>query len=63
VTWEIALDGGAFQPMQIESGNIITTIFPQGAHTFQVRITGLPQYHQDDGYYHLQLTQNLMPQL
>jgi hypothetical protein len=63
VTWEVALDGGAFQPMQIESGNILTTIFPAGAHTFQVRITGLPQNHQDDGYYHLQLTQNLMPQL
>ena len=63
LTWEIALDGGAFQPMQIESGNIITTIFPAGAHTFQVRITGLPQNNQDDGYYHLQLTQNLTPQL
>jgi hypothetical protein len=63
LTWEISIDGGAFQPMEVHSGNILSTIFPPGAHTFQVRITGLPQYNQSDGYYRLRLAQNLAPQL
>lgn len=63
LTWEIAIDGGPFQPMEIHSGNILTTIFPPGAHTFQVRITGVPHSNQEDGYYRLRLAQNLTPQL
>lgn len=63
LTWEISIDGGAFQAMEVHSENILSTIFPPGAHTFQVRITGLPQYNQSDGYYRLRLAQNLAPQL
>ena len=63
LTWEIALDGGPFAPMTLLPDNTLTATFPPGPHTFQVRITGTPVYHQADGYYHLQLTQCLIPQL
>jgi hypothetical protein len=63
LTWEISLDGGQFNPMTLMPDNTLTTTFPPGPHTFQVRITGTPQYHQADGYYRLQLTQSLVPQL
>ncbi|HEX7344307.1 MAG TPA: hypothetical protein VF398_08585 [bacterium] len=63
LTWEIALDGGPFGPMTLLPDNTIATIFPPGPHTFQVRITGTPEYHQADGYYHLELSQSLVPQL
>ena len=63
LTWEIALDGGPFAPMTLLPDNTLTATFPPGPHTFQVRITGTPVYHQADGYYHLQLTQCLVPQL
>ena len=63
LTWEISLDGGPFGPMTLLPDNTLTATFPPGPHTFQVRITGTPEYHQADGYYHLQLTQCLVPQL
>jgi len=63
LTWEISLDGGPFAPMTLLPDNTLTATFPPGPHTFQVRITGTPVYHQADGYYHLQLTQCLVPQL
>ena len=63
LTWEFSLDGGPFNPMTLLPDNTLTTTFPPGPHTFQVRITGTPVYHQADGYYHLQLTQCLVPQL
>jgi hypothetical protein len=63
LNWEIAVDGGPFNPMSISPGSVLSTAFPPGSHAFQVRITGIPQYHQGDGYYHLQLEQNLVPQL
>lgn len=63
LTWEVSLDGGAFQPMTLLPDNTLTATFPPGIHTFQVRITGTPQAFQADGYYHLQLTQCLVPEL
>ncbi|MCX6641521.1 MAG: hypothetical protein NTW14_13735 [bacterium] len=63
LSWEISINGGAFNPMTLLPDNTLTTTFPAGPHTFQVRITGTPQYHQADGYYRLQLTQSLVPQL
>lgn len=63
LSWEIALDGGSFNPMTILPDNSLSVIFPPGHHTFQVRTTGVPQYHQEDGYYQLQLEQCLTPQL
>ncbi len=63
LTWEISLDGGAFVPMTLLPDNTLTTTFPPGQHAFQVRITGTPQNYQADGYYHLQLTQCLVPEL
>ena len=63
LNWEISIDGGAFAPMALGPNNTLTTIFPPGIHNFQVRITGIPQYHESDGYYQLQLEQTLVPQL
>ena len=63
LTWEIAIDGGPFLPMTILPDNTISTIFPPGVHTFRVRITGVPHNYQNDGYYHLQLEQCLVPQM
>jgi hypothetical protein len=63
LTWEISLDGGQFTPMILLPDNTLQTTFPPGPHTFQVRITGTPQPFQADGYYHLQLSQCLIPQL
>lgn len=63
LTWEISLDGGPFTPMTFQPDNTLTTTFPPGAHTFQVRITGELQPYQGDGYYHLQLEQCLVPEL
>jgi hypothetical protein len=64
LTWEIALDGGSFNPiMTMLPDNILLVTFPPGKHTFQVRITGVPQPYQGDGYYQLQLGQSLVPEL
>ena len=63
LTWEISLDGGPFTPLTLQPDNTLTTVFPPGQHTFQVRITGLPEYHQSDGYYKLQLEQCIVPEL
>ena len=63
LTWEISVDGGVFSPMTVGPNNMLSTVFPPGQHTFQVRITGIPQYHQEDGYYQLQLEQMMVPQL
>lgn len=61
--WEISLDGGTFVPMTLQPDNTLTTTLPLGPHTFQVRITGTPQPFQEDGYYHLQMSQWIMPEL
>lgn len=63
LTWEISLDGGPFKPMAIQPDNSLSVTFPSGSHTFKVRITGLPQRQQADGYYQLVLSQNLTPLL
>lgn len=49
--------------MTMQPDNSISTVFPPGAHTFQVRITGVPQNHQNDGYFRLQLEQCLVPEM
>lgn len=63
LVWEISLDGGDFAPMTLQPDNTLTTVFPPGQHTFQVRITGELQPAQGDGYYYLQLEQCLLPEL
>ncbi len=63
LTWEIALDGGSFNPITILRDKTLLVTFPPGNHTFQVRITGVPQPYQGDGYYQLQLGQSLVPEL
>ncbi len=63
LTWEIAFDGGSYVPMTLQPDNSLTATFPAGAHTFQVRITGVMQSFQDDGYYRLLLSQYFTPQL
>lgn len=63
LTWEISLDGGPFTPMTLQPNNTLTATFPPGPHAFQVRITGMLQPSQEDGYYHLQLEQCLVPEL
>jgi len=63
LNWEISLDGGQLNPMNVLPDGSLSVLFPAGTHTFQVRITGAPQYHQADGYYHLQLDQSLAPEL
>jgi hypothetical protein len=63
LVWTISVNGSPFQPfIQLPDGRLICN-FPTGQRSFQVRITGTPQYHQADGYYRLQLTQSLVPQL
>jgi len=62
VSWEISIDGGPFVPMTVMPNSSLSAIFPFGSHTFQVRMTATPEYHQADGYYELHLTQSLMPQ-
>ncbi len=61
--WEISLDGGPFTSMTLQPDNTLTTVFPPGQHSFQVRITGALQPYQSDGYYHLQLEQCIVPEL
>ena len=63
LTWTISLDGGPFEPMQVTSDYTLRTVFPPGTHTFRLQITGALQPYQPDGYYWLQLWQNLTPQL
>jgi len=63
LTWEISLNGGPFSPMTIQPDNSLSVTFPSGSHSFKVRITGLPQRQQADGYYQLVLSQNLIPLL
>ncbi len=62
VTCAISLDSQPFQLMTASNGSL-STVFPPGMHTFQVRITGIPNGHLQPGYYRLQLSQNLVPQL
>jgi hypothetical protein len=61
--WEISLDNGPFKPITLLPDNSLTTIFPPGQHNFQIKITCLLQPYQADGYYRLQLSQTLVPQL
>ena len=63
LTWTISLDGGAFEPMHVTPDYTVTTVFPPGMHTFKLQISGPLQPNQPNGYYRLQLAQNLMPQL
>lgn len=63
LTWAISLDGGAFEPMHVTPDYRVTTVFPPGMHTFRLQISGRLQPDQPDGYYRLQLGQNLTPQL
>jgi hypothetical protein len=63
LNWEFALDGGQFDPITLLPDNSLSVTFPPGDHTFQVRITGFPQTGQEDGYYNLQLGQEIIPQL
>jgi hypothetical protein len=61
--WTISLDKGMPEPMTILPDNSITYTFPEGRHSFQVRITGKVERDQPAGYYRLQLAQSLVPQL
>lgn len=61
--WEISVDGGSFNPITIQPDSSLSVNFPSGSHNFQVRITGVPQSYQGDGYYHLLLGQSLVPEL
>jgi len=61
--WEISVDGGRFNPIRIQPDSALFVNFPSGHHTFQVRITGVPQHNQGDGYYQLLLGQSLVPEL
>lgn len=61
--WTISLDKGMPEPMTILPNNSITYTFPEGRHSFQVRITGKVERDQPAGYYRLQLAQSLTPQL
>ena len=63
LVWEIAIDDGPMAAIPVQPDNSLLVLFPAGQHNFQVRITGLPQQHESDGYYHLQLSQSLTPQL
>jgi hypothetical protein len=63
LNWSISMDGGPFVPMTVMPNNSgLSTILPMGYHTFQVRITAMPNIHQDDGYYNLHLSQTFTPQ-
>ncbi len=61
--WQISIDGGTFEPMNVSADNSISYIFPPGNHTFQVKITGDVKYYQEDGYYKLKLQQSFSPQM
>jgi len=63
LTWEISVDGGPFNPITIQPDSSLSVNFASGNHTFQVRITGVPQPYQGDGYYQLLLGQSLVPEL
>jgi hypothetical protein len=51
LTWEIALDGGSFNPIAVLPDNKLIVTLPPGDHSFRVRITGEPRHYQGDGYY------------
>lgn len=61
--WTISLDKGMPEPMTILPDNSLTYTFPEGRHSFQVRITGKVERDQPAGYYRLQLAHSLAPQL
>jgi hypothetical protein len=61
LTWEISVDGGPYSAMTLEMDNTLSTYFTPGNHNFSLRITGMPDFDQSDGYYQLQLSQFLTP--
>ncbi len=63
LTWEVALGEGPFSPMTILPDNTLGVIFPAGLYAFRVRITSPPLPYPQNGYYQLELAQNIIPEL
>lgn len=63
LTWEVALGDGPFSPMTILPDNTLRVIFPAGLYAFRVRITSPPLSYPQDGYYRLELAQDIIPEL
>lgn len=63
LAWEISVDGVSFNPVTIQPDSSLSVNFASGCHTFQIRITGVPQPYQGDGYFQLMLGQSLVPEL
>jgi len=63
LAWEISIDGGQFTPVDIQPDNTLSVAFSAGEHAFQLRISGFPEANQQDGYYFLQLDQEIVPVL
>ncbi|MBD3233002.1 MAG: hypothetical protein GF315_04695 [candidate division Zixibacteria bacterium] len=63
LSWEISINGGDFKSIERQSDGSLKVRFPAGDHAFQVRISGYIPITQADGYYRLQLIQNIIPEL
>jgi hypothetical protein len=63
LVWSISLDGGDFVDLTPLPDNSLCVTFPEGEHTFQLKTHGYIPYHNDDGYYRLQLAQSIIPQM
>ena len=63
LTWEVALGDGPLSPMTILPDNTLGVSFPAGLYAFRVRITSPPLSYPQDGYYRLELSQSIIPEL
>ncbi len=63
LTLEFSLDGAPFEPLEANYNHTFTVRFPPGPHTFVLRFTGTPPQTLSDGYYMLQLGQQIVPTL
>ena len=61
--WSISLDGGDFVELTPLPDHSLCVSFPEGEHTFSLKTYGYIPYHNDDGYYRLQLAQSIVPQM
>ena len=59
--WEISLNNGCWRPFYQLPNNRLGACLPRGPQCIRIRITGCMEFHQQDGYYRLQMEQCLLP--
>ena len=61
--FEIAINGGQFQPVEVRPDGSLLVQFMPGMNQFVLKMTALTEPFQSSGHYQLQMAQTVIPQL